>query len=430
MDPSNYFMSNAIVRRLLHGTGANFVGKVWALIIQLASVPIMSAAWGVDGFGIWLMISTIPTYLALSDFGLAVAAGVELTATMERKDHNAGLTVFQSVWCFLTLISGCVGLMCIAGILIWFSLAPSHAPGPFTRTEIFWSIFFIVATALLTMQMSILKVVFQATHKYAIGTAAFDLIYFIGFVLVLVTVLLGGSLWVAAFVQLLARICGLFIFRALQRFYEPWCALGWTHADIATLKRLMSPSLSALSLTVANSFGLQGVVLTIGWTFGPAAAAVFATTRMLTRIPMQFSGLLTRASLPELTRAQVSGDPFLTQRLMKLNLNLTLIFMLPAAGILTWFGPHIINYVSNGEMTQDRLSFALLALAACFSAIWRTLGTRLIAVHRQAEFSYIALALYLLCAVVPFIPAETLLIVLASITCADGIIAYITARRR
>ncbi|WP_417536887.1 lipopolysaccharide biosynthesis protein [Methylophaga sp.] len=425
----NHFTSNAVVRRLLHGVGANFAGKIWALIIQIVSVPVMSMTWGVDGFGVWLMISTIPTYLALSDFGLGVAAGVNLTAAMEQEDRETGLRVFQSVWCFLTIVTVSVGGLCIAGAAFWLSLSPLDTSGPFERVEIFKAICCIVAASLLTMQMSILKVVFQATHKYALGTAVFDLIYFIGSIFVLVTVLLGGSLWVAALVQFLTRIFGFYIFNALQKSYEPWCALGWRYANIETLKRLMSPSLSALSLTVANSFGLQGVVLTIGWVFGPATAATFATTRMLTRVPMQFSGLLTRASLPELTRSQVSKNSTLTTKLMKLNMGLTLSVMLPAALVLVVLGPLLISFVSHGEMEQTRTAFALLGLATTFCAIWTTLGTRLIAINRQSEFAFSALALYLACAVMPYVFFPNITPILITLALADGLIMLVTINR-
>lgn len=421
---------NPIFRRLLHGAGANFIGKIWVLIIQLISVPVMSASWGVEGFGVWLMISAIPTYLALSDFGLGVAAGVDLTGAMERGDHEAGLRVFQSVWSFLTVMTLSVGIFCIAGAGLWLFLSDSKSAGPFSPTEIFWSVTLIVIAALATMQMSIRKIVFQATHKYALGTAAFDLIYFVGLLLVLVSVLAGGGLWVAAMVQLLSRVAGLMAFSRLQKHYEPWCSVGMKYADKTTLKYLMNPSLSALTLTLANSFGLQGVVLTIGWAISPTAAAIFATTRMLTRIPMQFSGLVTRASLPELTRAQVAGNTELTRRLMKLNMRLTLAVIVPAMVVLIAYGPSIITYISHNEMSQSRIAFALLGLAAVFCAVWTTLGTRLIAVNRQSEFAYLALALYLASALVPFITNGNMLPILIILAVADGAIAIKTWKVR
>lgn len=416
---------NPIVRRLVSGAGANLVGKIWALIIQLVSVPVFIHAWGVDGFGVWIMISTIPTYLALSDFGLGVAAGVDITSAMERDDRARARNAFQSVWLFLTSVTAAVGVLCVLAAFVWLQLS-SGSDGPFTRQELFLSIILAVGASLLTMQMSVRKIIFQATHKYALGTAAFDLIYFIGFIAMLIGVTMGLGIVEAFALQFVMRAIGLALFARLQHAYEPWCRIGWAHADIATIKRLMKPSLSALALTVANSFGLQGVVLTIGWVFGPAAAAIFATTRMLTRIPMQFSGLLTRASLPELTRAQVAGNTKLTRRLMKVNMMLTMSVMLPAAAVLSWLGPRVLHQISNGEMNQTHINFIMLGIAASFCAFWTTQGTRLIAVNRQGEYSYAALGLYFACALVPFAVGKAMLPVLFALVVADGLIAVKT----
>jgi O-antigen/teichoic acid export membrane protein len=130
--------------------------------------------------------------------------------------------------------------------------------------------------------------------------------------------------------------------------------------------------------------------------------------------------------LPELTRAQVSENATLTQKLMKINFGLTLAVMLPAALILSWLGPDILHYMSNGEMSQSHLNFALLGLAASLCAMWTTLGTRLISVNRQSEFSYLALALYTLSALVPFATGGNMTAVLIVLVVADSLIAVKT----
>jgi O-antigen/teichoic acid export membrane protein len=420
-------------RRLAHGSGANLAGKIWVLLVQLISVPVMTRYWGLDGYGIWLMISTIPTYLALSDFGLATAAGIDITAAVTRDDKHAALKAFQSVWAFLTAVTIVVGVFVVSGALIWIFFGTVDADGllngSFSAIKIATTICLITISALITMQMSIRKIIFQATHKYALGTALFDGLYFLSSVAVLVCVLLGGDIVWAAGAQLGSRLISFVIFAAVQKRLEPWIYAGTNFVERATLKRLLEPSIAALALTVANSFGLQGVVLTIGWAFNPAAAAIFSTSRMLTRIPMQFSGLVTRASLPELTRAQIAGNTDLTKRLMKLNIGLALAVMAPAALVLSVFGPQILAYMSHEQMETGSLTFVLLGLAASFCAVWTTLGTRLIAVNRQGEYSYVALGLYFACTLVPFASGGSMIPVLIAIVCADAVIALRTVGR-
>lgn len=421
-------MTNTVFERLLRGTLANSLGKVWQLLIQLATVPIMSHYWGVEGFGIWLMISTIPNYLAFSELGVGAAGAVEMTRLESLEKKTEAVATFNTTWFFLTAITLLVGLLVSLGTWAWYGLSVDDGRSAFSHTEIAIAIALTICSTLMYVQMNIRRIVFQATNKYALGIFVQDILFLISSFCVLASVAMGAGLIEASLVQFVTRAVALLLFSRLQQRYEPSYRVHFASFEKDRFLKLLRPSMGAFSLTLANSFGLQGVVLTIGWAISPTAAAIFATTRMLTRIPMQFSNLLTRASLPELTRAQVSGNATLTQKLMKINFGLTLAVMLPAALILSWLGPEILHYMSNGEMSQTHLNFALLGLAASLCAIWTTLGTRLISVNRQSEFSYLALALYALSALMPFAVGKAMTPILVALVVADGLIAFKTWR--
>lgn len=422
-------INTVVFKRLFHGTLANAMGKVWQLAIQIITVPVMSYFWGLDGFGIWLMISAIPNYLAFSELGVGAAGAVEMTRLEELGKKPEANIIFNTTWVFLTSITVLLGFLAATVASLWYIFLPSESEAIFTQADIALAIILTIGSTLLYVQISVRRIVFQATQKYALGTSVQDILFMLTSLFTLGAVALGADLVAACLVQLISRIAALITFTMLQKKLEPTYKVRFRDFDKEKFRALLNPSMGAFALTLANSFGLQGIVLTIGWTLGPAAAAVFSTTRMLTRIPMQFSGLLTRASLPELTRAQTSGDTELTTRLMKLNIGLTLGVMLPAVLLLAWTGPHILAYISNGEMIQDYLSFILLGLAASFCAIWTTLGTRFIAINKQSHFSFLALGLYFASALVPFVSAGSLLPVLCAIVASDAIIAVRTLQR-
>ncbi|MGR3804069.1 lipopolysaccharide biosynthesis protein [Marinibacterium profundimaris] len=418
-------VKGSVGRRLVSGAGANFLGKVWVLLVQLLFVPVMTAKWGVEGFGVWLMITTIPTYLALSDFGFAMAGGVELTSSVAKGDQDSALKALQTTWVFITSISAIFVAVVFLAAVLWLNLSGSTFAEPFTKSEVFWAICLVTGAAALSLQMTVQKIVFQATHKYALGTILMDLSNFIVSMCVLFSVILGHGIVVAAAVQFVGRLVCALAYMKTRHFYEPWATVGTKHFDKATLKRLFRPSLGALTLTLANSFALQGVVLTIGWALGPGYAAIFATCRMLTRIPLQFSGLLVRASLPELTRSQSQNDPKLTKQLTYWNLRFGLGVLIPSFVLLGILGPTLIDYMSHGEMNAGHLDFLMLGLAAALSGSWTIVGTRLIALNRQGEFAHIALMLYLIVALVPFVSSEDLLLVYLAMILSDAILLYV-----
>ena len=61
-------------RKLIINSVASAGSVFWVALLQIVSVPVLVRAWGVGGYGVWLMITTAPAYFALSDLGFAAAA--------------------------------------------------------------------------------------------------------------------------------------------------------------------------------------------------------------------------------------------------------------------------------------------------------------------------------------------------------------------
>ena len=57
------------------GAGAQAFNQVVQIFVRLAEVPLLLGFWGLQLYGEWLMVATIPVYLAIADGGFAGAAG-------------------------------------------------------------------------------------------------------------------------------------------------------------------------------------------------------------------------------------------------------------------------------------------------------------------------------------------------------------------
>ena len=58
-----------VARRLTAGFLASGMGQIWVVAIQVLTVPLLTLGWGGARYGAWLMISTIPTYVAIGSAG-------------------------------------------------------------------------------------------------------------------------------------------------------------------------------------------------------------------------------------------------------------------------------------------------------------------------------------------------------------------------
>ena len=99
--------------RLFRGVGANAYSQAVSFSIQFGSVPLLLSAWGAHTFGLWLVISAIPSYLALSDFGFSAAASNDMTLAAARGAYAEARAVFQSVLVLNGLVSLGVVAICL-----------------------------------------------------------------------------------------------------------------------------------------------------------------------------------------------------------------------------------------------------------------------------------------------------------------------------
>lgn len=378
---------SALARRLLSGFGANALGKVWVLLVQFLLVPILSVNWGLEGYGTWLMLSTIPAYVAMADFGMTSAASVEMTRHISRGAADEAARVYYSIRLFMVVFLGCIVLLAVTGIAIWQFIDPSDNAIPLV-------VVCMVLSAAITVQTSVQRGVFTATQRYAKGTFLSDVSMPVEGMIVAIVALNGHGMLAAAACMICTRLLWLFGMSRFVQSFAPWSRTTSAKAEWKTIKRLMRPSLAVLAMTGANAVTLQGMILAIGFSAGPAAAAVFGTVRMLTRAPLQFSALLARASQPELTTSQEKNKTQLTKQLMQLNLIGALAVMLPCALVLAFFGPEILRHVSHGTMQAPQLWFLIMIGASVCTAIWTVLAVPLVAMNRQEFFAWRMLMIY------------------------------------
>ncbi|PAC30618.1 hypothetical protein BWI92_11320 [Flectobacillus sp. BAB-3569] len=89
-------------RSIASSIGANLLTKVVLTISQLILIPIYLKYWGNIIYGDWLIITTIPNYLMISDFGLNATASNEFCRLIAQQKHQEAFKLFRAVnSCFL-----------------------------------------------------------------------------------------------------------------------------------------------------------------------------------------------------------------------------------------------------------------------------------------------------------------------------------------
>ena len=94
---------------------SSFIAKALNILISFLSVPLTVHYLGAERYGVWLTISSLITWMSMTDFGLAGNALVNVLAeTSGREDHQGAQQYSASAFWALSGISAVAGVLCLA----------------------------------------------------------------------------------------------------------------------------------------------------------------------------------------------------------------------------------------------------------------------------------------------------------------------------
>lgn len=388
-------LQRRINSRLFGGVSANAYGQTVTLLIQFGSVPLLLAAWGEKTFGLWLVISAIPSYLALGEFGFSSAAANDMTLATARGAHAQAREVFESVLALQTLVAlSLVAIVSTVVLLVPDRLLPQTATISGAELRVVWILQSFQAVA--TLSCGAFGGGFQSSGRYALGVFLNNSSRLMESLALIVGALLFHGFAAAATLMLATRLAAMLVMAVLLFRAAPWLRVGFRHASAAHIRRLARPALAVAVVPAAFAVSLQGFVLVVGATLSLDTVAVFSTVRTVTRTVIQAGGVINHAIMPELTRAFGAKDGLRVQRLIRLNLVSVLALNAVALALVATLGTWVVALWTRGRIVPDPMLVIGLAGVAALHGFWLSRANLLLAVNRQSAFSYWFLAVSLL----------------------------------
>jgi O-antigen/teichoic acid export membrane protein len=376
----------SLPRRLLLGLSANSLGQIIGVVIQLVSIPLLVTFWGKQMFGEWLLLSTIPAYLATSDMGFGVAAANEMGACVGRGDQNAALICFQTVWSSVSFLSLILTSIVIAAIQFLPLRSWAHITA-LTSIETIIVASTLAATVICNQQAGILLSGYKCVGRYAAGVTWCNLQRFGEFVVVIVAAAAGYRPTVAACAMLIVGILTRLAMHRHLRKCAPWLIMGVRYFRWQCLVRLWRPALSFLAWPCANALRYQGMASVVGIAFGPVALVGFSAIRTMCNIPMQLSNSLSTALWPELSIIFGSNNTALASRLHIRACQASLVLSAISIAFLAVAGQSLIRVWTKGRVQLDpNLFFGFLAMVG-MNALWNTSAVVPTSVNKHYELT-------------------------------------------
>lgn len=367
--------------RLTGSFAANCFSFAVTTIVQFGSVPILLIAWGPTLYGEWLLASTIPNYLAMSDLGLGTSLSNEMALAVGRNDRKTANAAFQSIGLVLLLL-GPVVFTLIFLFLRQFPIGMMLGIKTISPNDFAFLIGLLLILLWLGQQIGIIGAGFRCAGYYPLSTFLTNLSRLLEFSSFAGAAYMGYGPIGATVVMIAVRIICLSVLIILLRLMVPWLRFGTNEVRINIIKSLLHPGMAFLMIPISNAINMQTPLLIIGALIGPNAVAAFATTRTISRAILQLTSIVNNSVWPELSFAFGMQDLDMLKRLFRLSVITSMWIGLFGAAFLAVFGPFIFKLWTHQLVTLDPVLFDLLLIVMVANTLWQVASTVLAAINR------------------------------------------------
>lgn len=400
--------------------------QIVTLAVQIITVPFLINFWGLELFGTWVILTAIPTYLALSDFGFTFIAKNNMSMFVASGNRQQALITFQSI--FLLLIGICL----ILGIFLYLCVISI----PFDQIlnigklsiESARSVLLLQFSAVLIYQFFLLNCAGLRCEGFAVTET---LLAATGRLLEAVSIVIiassGFGLVEASFSILIVRVLFLLISYLIIKIKISWLNFNYRAAQKDRIRELAGPSLSYMLVPITNALMIQSPIVVLGAFSTPTLVAMFSVSRTVARLGMSGANMLSYAFTPEYSYAWGEKNLSRFKKALNYHFKLLALGMVVYITISLFFIVDIVGMLSKEHIKADFLLCLLLSLAVTIEMLWVTFFTPLVAVNHHKKLPIIIFLISFFFIISSYLFHST--VEIASLMCIANFIIFIYAAK-
>jgi O-antigen/teichoic acid export membrane protein len=352
-------------------------------LLQLIGTPFLIHAWGLNDFGLWTIVTTIPLLLISMDFGIAAASAGFMIRAISREDTGRANSIF--VIGLTSSVAICLLTFILAGSFWLFNSVLPAAPGNASVIRD------AIPIALVYVGVSVISGIANAGYRangfYARGVLIYENGRLIEQLLVILFAVLGGSIQVCLLVMTAIRAISTAVSLGMLVRMTPWIRLRGQPFDAHLFRSMIKPALSAMLVPSTQALSIQGMTFVVGTVVSPASAAIFSTARILSRTLVQATSILTRAAAPEFALGVGEGE---LAKATKISWTMTLLtFAATAFGglIIVLFGREIISLWTRSDIKPEIYILVAFCFYGIANALWNNFSGLLTSINAQSAYA-------------------------------------------
>jgi O-antigen/teichoic acid export membrane protein len=361
--------------RVAAGVAAHFYAQGVTILTQLATLPIFLARWSTEEYGQWIMLSAVPIYLTVADFGIVTAAGNLMSMHKAREEIEELNRVFKSsIFIIVAVVPVLAVLTSVPLLFFGFGLNIDQRG----------ALAALILASLLNVACGLFDSAYRPFGKYPKVTVLLTTARVADWIGTVCGLYIGGSLTSAALGLLSGRIFSCIAMFLFARRDVPELKWNIDKVDGKLARQLIRNGIGFLSFPIGNLLTLQGMVVLVGAQLGGGAVALFNSSRTLARLLAQLAILTAKALAPEISRLYGAGKDREADALIKQLMWTILPLTIVGAVGLEILGPALLEKWSRGKIAFDRTVFTWLVAGAICAAYWQIRSTKLTATNRHS----------------------------------------------
>lgn len=358
-------------KALLKNTLASSFAKVSVLTARLLQVPLFLGALSADEYGRWIILSSLSTWLTLSNSGFGGVAINDMSLHMAAGSRARARTIFSSTLTLSVLVSlGISGLfMAVAPYVPWEVFLKTD---PGRHPELMRAAIGLVLSLFIGFPFESFVGKFRAAKKNHQSVYLISLRPWLELLCVFVVLSFTRRLDYIALGLMVSSTVHLLLFIYFGHRAAPDLRFGFRKIDPALFPYIFRKGAAFQGLTLGNALLFQGNLFIIQSLLGPAAVVVFSTVRTLVRSVNQLLEMVNQILWPELTHLLGGGHYERAARLHRLGVMVALLLSGTGTLFLLLFGRELYTLWTGKSIATSGTLFVLFIFQIPLNALWYT----------------------------------------------------------
>lgn len=368
--------------RILKGFSAGALGQVLNMAGRLVLIPLFLHAWGAAQYGEWLLISSLPAWLALSDLGGQVYFINRMTAAWALKNQHAFKQYFSTALLIFLILPALIFLIFLVLILL-FPVSSWLGVVEIPAWQAKACLLLLGFQVCISLPQGLIVGVFRAIGELPRGVMYGNALLIGQIALTVGCLASGGGVISVALVQLLPVLCLMVVaWRDLSKRIPGRDMFNIFGGSRVIAREAALPSLHFFGIQMSQALAIQGGIMVIGL-LGATQVAVFGTLRAIVNMAKQMLGLLSHSAWPEFTRMHAAKEMEALRRLLIGLSRLTLFATLMFALLLHFFGGQLFELWLNGKLPFDGHALSAFLIYILLTICWTLQANVLMATNQH-----------------------------------------------